>query len=286
MESAKPAVLVLSRILAQVQRGEIQIPALPTVVAELRGLVSKSDSKLEAVVALLERDPALVARVLQLGRNAAFGRPGQVVDIPFIIQRVGFRQINDIVETVWANDCFRIADARYQPYAAMVSRHSLARAVAMRSLAEAQRLEPFSAYMAGLFADVGASFLLWAIVDKSRGRAPEPEDAMAFIREHHESMSGAVLKRWGHSEAVIALVRRHHAPALTPPASPYASLLVVASQVAAELTREEDLTAPAPWPGPVLLERCVSHAGLSEETLRAITFRLRDEYATILSAVT
>jgi HD-like signal output (HDOD) protein len=286
VQSIKPGVPVVSRLLAQVQRGEIQIPALPAVVTELRELLTKADSKIEVIVALLERDPALVARVLQLGRSASVSSsspPPQ--DLRYIVNRVGFRQVSDVVETVWAHNCFAIADARYTPLVTLIARHSLARAVAMRALAEEARLDHFSAYLAGLFADVGATFLLSAVVDKLGERAPDPPGALALVRQHHESMSAIVLKKWGHAELVIGLVRRHHALVLTPPVSPYASLLVVAAQMAAELTGEADVTIEPPWPPPALLDRCASHVGLNANTQRNILGRLRQEYASALGTL-
>jgi len=282
VESARP-VTILSRILAQLQRGQIQIPAVPAVVTELRELVSKSDSKLEALVTLLERDPALVARVLQLGRSAQFGRTQQLPDLRFIINRVGFRQLSLVVESVWANDCFKVADARYQPYVAQLARLSVARALSARALAELRRVEAFPAYLSGLFADVGASFLLWAIVDKSRGHAPDPLDALAFVREHHETMSGAVLKRWGHAELVVGLTRHHHNPQLAGPTATYSALLVLASQMAAELTGDLDPTQEGPFPPPPLLERASLAANVTEEARQALLAKLRDEYAETLS---
>jgi HD-like signal output (HDOD) protein len=259
---------------------------MPAVVTEIRDLVARSDSRIDAIVTLLERDPALVARVLQLGRSAQFARTaGQATpDLHFIINRVGFRQLSDVVETVWANDCFKIADERYEPLVARLTRQAAARAVAMRALAELARVEVFPAYLAGLFADVGAAFLLWAIVDKSRGRVPEPVDALVFVREHHETMSGAVLKRWGHGELVVNLARRHHAPPLTGPAATYAALLVLASQMATELTGEDDLTTEGGWPAPALLERCRLLLPASEDARHGIMTRLREEYAAVLAA--
>jgi HD-like signal output (HDOD) protein len=286
VESLRPAVAILSRILTQLQRGEVQIPAVPAVVTELRELIDRSDSRIDAVVALLERDPALVARVIQLGRSAQFARPsGQASpDLRFIITRIGFRQLGNVVETVWANGCFKIADERYQPYIERLTRRSVARAVAMRALAERQRVEVFPAYLAGLFADVGASFLLWAIVDKSRGHVPDPADALAFVREHHETMSGAVLKRWGHRELVVTLARHHHNPQLTGPGAIYAALLVLASQLATQLTGEDDLTSAEPFPPPPLFERCVLLSGLEEASRHSILPRVKEEYSAALEA--
>jgi len=283
VETVEPATAILSRILTQLQRGQVQIPAVPGVVTELRELVSKSGTKIEAVVALLERDPSLVARVLQLGRSAAFGRAGQASDLPTIVGRVGFRQLSNMIEVVWAHDCFKVADKRYEPLVARLTRQAIARAAAVRALAEQQRLEVFSAYLAGLFADVGASFLLWAIVDKSRGHVPAPENALEFVREHHETMSGAVLKRWGHSELVIGLARRHHSAELEG-AGNYPLLLVLASQMAFELTGEADVTARGTWPDAALQERCAAQIPLADDVRRRIMARADDEYRSALEA--
>lgn len=286
METEKSAVPVLSRILAQLQRGDIQVPSAPAVVTELRLLVGKSDSRIDAVVSLLERDQALVARVLQLGRSAAsFSRSTKSNDLASIINRVGFRQIANVVETVWTNGCFQIPDDRYRPVAARLSRHSLARALAMRAIAEQQRMDSFSAYLVGLFADVGASFLLWAIVNKSRGKPPDVADALAFARGHHETIGGAVLKRWGHSDLVIGLVRRHHAPTAPSQSVALWNLFIVAAQVARELTQEDDMTVTAPWPPAELLAQCAENVHVNEEQRAQLVAKLHEEYAVALDAL-
>jgi HD-like signal output (HDOD) protein len=285
VESIEPATAILSRILIQLQRGQVQIPAVPGVVTELRELVSKAGTKVEAVVALVERDPALVARVLQLGRSAAVGRAGQSANLPSIINRVGFRQLSNMIEAVWAQDCFKVADKRYEPYVARLTRQAVARAAAVRALAEQQRLEVFPAYLAGLFADVGASFLLWAIVDKARGHVPSPENALEFVRQHHETMSGAVLKRWGHSELIIGLVRRHHSGEATAEnAGSYPAVLVMASQMAVELTGEEDVTARGAWPDAAALTRSQTQIPLADDVRLRISSRAHDEYHAALEA--
>jgi HD-like signal output (HDOD) protein len=283
MSTDKASIPVLPRVLAQLQRGDIQIPSAPSIVTELRTLVGKSDSRIETIVALLERDQALVARVLQLGRSAQFSRSAKANDLATIINRIGFRQLNDLVETVWSNDCFQLSDLRYRPYAVRISRHALARALAMRMLAERQRIDAFPAYLIGLFADVGAAFLLWAIVDKGRGNAPDPEQAMVFVREHHESIGSAVLKRWNHSDVVINLVRRHHAASA--PTSPYGNLFVVASQMACELTQEDDVTVSGIWPPAELRERCEAGTGLSAEQRLEVAQTLREAYSSALDAL-
>jgi len=94
-----------------------------------------------------------------------------------------------------------------------------------------------------------------------------------------------VLKRWGHTEQVIAVVRRHHAE--TPPAqnTAYWHQLVVAAQMARELTQEEDLTAAPPWPSPELLASCAESINLDEQQRAQLVAKLHDEYASALDAL-
>jgi hypothetical protein len=109
-------------------------------------LVGNSDSKIEAVVALLERDQALVARVLQLGRSAAsFSRSTKSM----ICEHHQSRGLSpdrqrggDGLDQRLLSDPRRALSA----VAARLSRHSLARALAMRAMAEQQRMDAFSAY--------------------------------------------------------------------------------------------------------------------------------------------
>jgi HD-like signal output (HDOD) protein len=111
-------------------------------------------------------------------------------------------------------------------------------------------------------------------------------DALAFIREHHETIGGAVLKRWGHSDLVIGLVRRHHALAPpTPAAAPLWSLLVIAAQMARELTQEDDVTVAPTWPPPELLERAEGTFGLNPERRAQLLTKLQDEYSSALAAL-
>jgi hypothetical protein len=104
------------------------------------------------------------------------------------------------------------------------------------------------------------------------------------VREHHETMTGAVLKRWGHQELVVGVARHHHNPVLTGPGAIFAALLVLASQLAAELTGEDDVTSADPFPSQPLFERCVMLSGLEEAVRRSILPRVRDEYAAALDA--
>jgi HDOD domain len=190
-----------------------------------------------------------------------------------------------LAEAVWLNGCFQIRDARYLPFSARLSRFSLARAVAMRALTDLSHLDGSLAYRCGLFADVGASFLLWAAVEKSEGHALGPEDSLIFAREQHEAMGAQLLTGWGHDELVVRMARSHHVDAPQVPANPYWNLFVVATLIAREVTDDEDLTVSGVWPKPELVDRCAASLGMGQELRRRVLEKLRGEFASVLTVL-
>jgi HD-like signal output (HDOD) protein len=254
---------------------------VPAVVRKLRDLAARSDSKLDLIVSWLERDPALVLRVMQLRRSASFGRSSvQNPDLHFIINRVGFLQLSAVVETVWSNDCFRVDDPRYEPEFTRLTRLSVARAMTMRALAEHIGVEVFPAYLLGLFADVGASLLLRALCDKTRAFVIAPSESMTIVRAYHESMSTAALKMWGHAEPMLSIIRKHHAPVLTGANATYSSLLLLACQMAEQLSGDEDPTGSDEF-SPELVARVSASMKIDEATRETLMARLKSEFEAV-----
>ena len=280
VESIRPP--AISKFLAHLQRGELQLPAVPAVVRKLRDLAARSDSKLDVIVSWLERDPALVLRVMQLRRSASFGRSSvQNPDLHFIINRVGFLQLSAVVETVWSNDCFRVDDPRYEPEFTKLTRLSVARAMTMRALAEHIGVEVFPAYLLGLFADVGASLLLRALCEKTRSFVIAPSESLTIVRAYHESMSTAALKMWGHAEPMLSIIRKHHAPVLTGANATYSSLLLLACQMAEELSGDDDPTGDGDEFAPELVGRVSASMKIDEATRETLMARLSSEFETV-----
>ena len=272
-------------VLRQLERGEIQIPSLPTLIVELHALLANSEAPIEKIAALVERDQGVLTRVLRMGRSAQYARIARNADLRTIISRIGFRQLQTLVDTIWLNDCFQVRDARYRQYTLQVSRHGVARALAMRALAEMTGQDGFTAYIGGLFADVGASFLLRIVVEDVAGPAPEPGAVLAFVRTAHEEIGGRMLATWGHDDATVRLAHRHHAGAPPAPPSPGWSLFILATEVAVKLTQAPDLTADDDWPNDGLVDRCAAALGLGAGVRRRIGEKLHAEFASMVETL-
>src|SRR5262249_18015771 len=148
---------ILGAIVEQLRRGEIALPSFPAVLSELKVILSKPAAAMHEITALVERDPRLAAQVLRITNSAQFARGGRVHDIRTAVPRLGLRQLQNIVQTIVVRDSYTPTDAGLRRVQGRLWQYSIARAVAMRGLAElvgaGPRMEPETAYLAGLMCD-------------------------------------------------------------------------------------------------------------------------------------
>jgi HD-like signal output (HDOD) protein/CheY-like chemotaxis protein len=279
---------LFASILRRIQEGEILIPPVPTVVIELRRLLADPDTGLETVTALIERDQRLTAQLLRVSNTTPYARGAQNTSIRTAVSRMGLRQIQSLVETVFAHSACAIRDPALAPIQESIWHFSVARAVAMRALAESQgapRPDPELAYLAGLFCDVGATFLLWIISERNSGPGSVPrleaEDCLGFIAQNHQSVGSAILSRWSVDPTVSMLARVHHGNVLTNPVNPYAVLECVAAQAAERLTAAPDATGIARDAGQV--QECARR--LKTPPLDVLLTRIQPTYEAILNTL-
>ncbi|HXI59602.1 MAG TPA: HDOD domain-containing protein [Polyangia bacterium] len=279
---------LFASILRRIQEGEILIPPVPTVVIELRRLLADPDTGLETVTALIERDQRLTAQLLRVSNTTPYARGAQNTSIRTAVSRMGLRQIQSLVETVFAHSACAIRDPALAPIQESIWHFSVARAVAMRALAESQgapRPDPELAYLAGLFCDVGATFLLWVISERNNGPGSVTrlgaEDCLGFIAQNHQSVGSAILSRWSVDPTVSMLARVHHGNVLTNPVNPYAVLECVAAQAAERLTAAPDATGVPRDAGQI--QECARR--LKTPPLDVLLTRIQPTYEAILNTL-
>jgi CheY-like chemotaxis protein len=278
--------LSFSSILKQVQSGELLLPAIPSVVSELRAMVGRPESTLDDVVGLIERDQKLASQLIQLANTFQYSRGVPNKDLKGAVSRVGLKRVQALAETAAASEICPIQDPALAGLQVKIWTYSVARALAMRALAEsapgARGLDAETAYLVGLFADVGASFLLWTL--SQRTPAPALLECITFIREHHTTVGNLILARWGVEREMTMLARLHHAQKMSEPREPYAVLEVVAASLAEQLAPGGDITSKVARPA-TLLRECNLALGVPAVTQQSILARLGPELKQLLEAL-
>lgn len=282
---------VFDAILEQIRRGEIVLPPVPAVLSQLRSLVSKSESAMEEIVALVERDPRLATQVLRVSNSAHYVRGGRSNDIRMAVGRIGLRQLQNLIQTVIAHGSHHAKDATLRQLQTRIWRCSVARAVSMRGLAELAgaggRLDPETAYIAGLLADTGASFLLWVTGERiaSGGRvAADAESYVLGLRGQHQEVGAGLLARWELDPVVTLIARTHHLEAPPAPPSGYWNLAILGTAMADTLSAGDDPTRSAP-PSPELVDRCGAELRIGTTVATKISDSVRREFEGVMEAL-
>lgn len=195
------------------ESGELPLPVLPEVAAQVLSLVQRPDCDTARLAEMLRRDPAMTAHVMQVAGSPMYAGATKISSLQQAIGRLGFSTITQIVLAV-ASKTRVFAVPGFEIEVKLAFQHALATALFAQEIARTRRSTVDVAFLAGLFHDFGQPVLLQALVDLHRelGVAPEPADVMLAIDAAHAAIGAKLVRRWAMPEKVADAVARHHAP--------------------------------------------------------------------------
>jgi HD-like signal output (HDOD) protein len=216
-----PATEFETRLEALLQSGK-QLPTLPVLIVQVQRAVANEMSGLRDIGFIIERDPALTARVLRVANSALFTRGDPVTTIGAAVARLGMATVRSLCLAVGAVRAFgssqqRLDHRRYWE-------HSAAVGMVAERLTEATTrypgVEGAEAYVAGLLHDVGLLIMdqffpaeFAAIQDEMEAETiPRYRAEIARLGLDHGGVARLVLRRWQLPTQVIAGVAAHHNP--------------------------------------------------------------------------
>ncbi len=184
------------------------LPSLPRIYGDLTGVLESPDCGTEQIAAVVSRDPALAAKILQLVNSSFFGLPRRVTSLSEAVTYLGVTTVRSLVLSTEAMSLFRPA-AR----AAGLDADALAGRALVTAAEAARRAEPgdrSDAFTAGLLSDIG----LLVLADKAPELLHHDEADLGFT---HGGLGAYLLGLWGLPGSVVQTVAFHHDPAAVGP---------------------------------------------------------------------
>jgi HD-like signal output (HDOD) protein len=237
----------LRELVGRVER----LPSVSSIYTELTQVLAGESPSIDDVVAVVERDPAMCLKLLQVVNSAFFGLSRRVSAMRDAIAYLGIELVKSLV---LAAQIFSAAEGTWrldpgwlqtiQLHSTLVAR--TARAVAPDCAADA--------FMAGMLHDVGQ--ILLAFVDDA-WRSSVPESALhggspchVVERERlgvtHAEVGAYILGTWGLPLPIVIAVAGHHEPARFGVSSLDATLAVhIAEGLVTATDQETPPAAPA-----------------------------------------
>lgn len=209
------------------------LPPTPTVYCELVRCISDPNASTRSIVAVLSRDPALTAKVLQVANSAFFRRGRPIADVGAAVVHIGMDVLRSLVLMV---EVFASGDD--EGAAAHLQQRALRAMLIAEHIATG---EPFftEAVTAALLSEVGL------LIRGLEAHCMEAEVA-GEGRFGYAEVGAYLLGIWGLPPRVIEAVAHHRDPARIAPRTFDA---VGAAHVAASLARQIE-------PDTAYLERC------------------------------
>jgi putative nucleotidyltransferase with HDIG domain len=210
------------------------IPTLPTIFAEVNKLLQDYDTSIKSLGEIIEKDQAMVTKILKLVNSTFYGFSSQIKNINHAIIILGFNTIRNAIVSVSIIKAFSGKKTREGFDIADFWKHSIAVAVTSRYLSEQTKLDsPDDCFVGGLLHDIGKIILsqhftelfdqVWRLVKEDGVSFYEAEEKLLSV--NHAQIGGYLAKKWQFPESLINSITYHHA--ITESVSNLNQLLIV-----------------------------------------------------------
>ena len=206
-----------SNLKSSILQGLVKLPPMPQIILKVRETMANPNAGLRDVVRIIEKDQALVARVLALANSAYYGLSGKVSSIQHASVLLGLNTLGDLIAMSAAAVLLTRELAGYRLDPQTLWKHSLSSAICSREIA----LRRFpgteaDAFVVGLLHDAGKIILDPYLCNRKDppavpGVVTETQEIEWLGVDHAEIMALAC-RFWRFPEAQVRGIRYHHHP--------------------------------------------------------------------------
>ena len=109
--------MLIREIARRIKEGNVDLPDVPQILREMNALLVNLDVEADAVLALVEQDPSLSARLVATANTAAYGGQNwesSIKDLKSTVTRLGNATIRNLVQTEVIKSCLFFSVSRIQ----------------------------------------------------------------------------------------------------------------------------------------------------------------------------
>ena len=193
--------------------GEIELPAIAPIAEDVRRLLRDPTCPVEQVVAVVERDPTIIACLLKLANSSYYGGQVPAQGVRAACLRLGNQQALSVAHQVLVHGLFDLTGELAKTAEAMW-RNTVVSSFVARDLATRVGLpDPQDLHLSAMLHNLGELVLLRAFGKLVAGRRC-PDGALEAlagqIGRHHEEVGRRLMKAWGMPSDLVLLAGAHH----------------------------------------------------------------------------
>ncbi len=201
---------LVTRLIRQVQDGRLALPAMPGIAARVRTALGKASYRLDDVVAIINADPAIAARLLKVANSALFSAQAHCETVKGALLRLGVEKTQGMMTSLLARDLFAARTPALKKLMLTRWRHAIDIAAICAVLA---RLTPGlqfeRAMLVGLLHEVG----VLPVIRMAEAYPDLLEDEALFntiLCRLGPELSAMVLEQWGFEDDYCVAARHQN----------------------------------------------------------------------------
>ncbi|MCB9493821.1 MAG: HDOD domain-containing protein [Desulfobacteraceae bacterium] len=192
------------------------IPAFPHIIIEINRVIDLPETDYKTLSTIIEKDPAICAKILKIVNSAFYGMPSKIANIPDAVSVLGFDIVHRIAITISVINTMNsegLPDLEF-------FRHLFYTASISRYISYNFRISrPDDAYIAGLMHDIGKLIIykikpdyFKKIQQTAREKKVRFNKAEKIINEFpdHAMLGAIAAKEWKFPEKLVSSIRYHH----------------------------------------------------------------------------
>ncbi|GAB4354615.1 MAG: hypothetical protein Kow006_20480 [Gammaproteobacteria bacterium] len=260
-----------------------KLPSLPSVLAELLGSINKDNVSFHHLSELVNKDPALTAKLLAVGNSALFYRPQQFTSVERVMITLGLNLVKTIIVAAAVQQFFEQLSRGARIDLRRFWRQTLSCATSAQALASLTGYpQPGEAYLAGLLCNLGQLVMARGYPERYAPIMELGDDAATPVLEleqfevDHAELGATIIDNWKLHSYLADAVRYHHEAAEQVQDAPHlVKILNLASGLSAAATEGRE----SPF------KEAHTLFGLTREVTNSVQKRAREQTAELAAAL-
>jgi HD-like signal output (HDOD) protein len=231
---------------ACIRQERLRLPMLAEAVSEAMEMCNAPDTSADDISNVIHRDQNLAGQVLRAANSPLVGSPTPTLSLQQALTRLGLRQVVEIVLTASLKASI-FESKRHAPLMTYLWQHAVATGCFVKDIARARHDRGQGYFVCGLFHNVGKPMVLNALATFETTLA-EPiieTDILLAMNEYHIAVGGALADSWNLPTQVVESVLYYHDYTEAPSYRNVATMVNLASQLAAFLVCTDEPAVPA-----------------------------------------
>ncbi len=200
------------------------LPTLPAIAMEVNRMLQDEDVSIDSICETIEKDQAIVSKLLKLSNSAFFGLRFKVKTVREAAMLLGFSSLRNVVVSVSVFKAFDSATSIANLNIEDFWKHSISVAIIGKELAKQSGIaQPDEAFLAGLLHDIGKIIMIRYFPEEFNNlwKRINDSDELFFQAEKNQQIAGHALiggmlaQKWKLPESMVHAIRYHENPAIS-----------------------------------------------------------------------